>query len=85
MAKRNGPSASGPRTRSRVAKEGSKAKTSDVCVEDECDQLRCEVRALEGERAKVSEQQRELEDQKRDLEEQERDLEQQLQSLRLKE
>ena len=93
MAKRKGPSTSRPRARAKAAEEGSGARTSEGGgVEAACDQLRCEVLALEGERAKVSEQHRELEDRKRDLEdqkrrleEQERDLEEQLQSLRLKE
>ena len=93
MAKRKGPSTSRPRARSKATKEGSEARTSEGgCVEDECGQLRCEVRALGGERAKVSEKQRELEDklkeQERKVEEERRkveDLGEQLRPLRLKE
>ena len=48
---------------------------------DECNQVRCEVRALEGERAKLSEKQRKLEDQKRKVEEQERRLEERKRKL----
>ena len=74
MAKRSGPSTSQPRTRSKAAEEGSKKKTSESGVEDECSQLRCEVRSLWLEAYKLSEKQRKLEDQKRELEEQLRPL-----------
>ena len=54
-AKRKGSSAdSRPRTRNKVAKERREAELDD--------ELRCEVRALERKRAKVSEQQREVEE-----------------------
>ena len=82
MEKRKGPSTSSrPRARRRVAKEGSEAKEAGRGVEDECDQLRCEVRALGGERAKLSEKERELEEEKRRLEEQERELQVQRRKL----
>ncbi len=57
-AKRKGSSVdSGPRTRNKVAKEGSEEKTiAEHGVEDECDQLRREYRALERERFNFSEE-----------------------------
>ena len=56
MAKRKGSSASRPRARPKVAKEGSEAKTTSAgCIEDECDKLEREVRELEGEHAEVEE------------------------------
>jgi len=75
MAKRKGSSsASRPRTRSKPAKEGSKAKTDHDKreVEDEFGQIRCEVRALQGKRIKLSERERKLEEQERVLQEQKR-------------
>ena len=75
MAKRKGSSsASRPRTRSKAAKEGSKAKTDHDKreVEDEFGQIRCEVRALQGKRIKLSERERKLEEQERVLQEQKR-------------
>ena len=81
MAKRKGSSsASRPRTRSKPAKEGSKAKTDHDKreVEDEFGQIRCEVRALQEKRIKLSKRARELEEQKRlvlrELEQVERNL-----------
>ena len=59
-----GPSTSRPRAR-------SEAKTSEGAFEDECAQLRCEVRALSGKDTELSEQERELEDK---LKEQEREV-----------
>ena len=92
--KRKGSSStsSRPRTRSKAAKERSKAeKTSESDVgEDECGQLRCEVRSLWWEWYTPSEKQRELEDEKRllenemrQLENEMRELEEELQPLRL--
>jgi len=82
MAKRKGSSASGPRGRKKAAREGSDTKNSESGgAVDECNQVRCEVRALEGERAKLSEKQRKLEDQKRKVEEQERRLEERKRKL----
>ena len=82
MAKRKGPSTpSCSRARKKAAKGGRDKKDERDArevegggVEDECDQLRCVVRELERERAKVSAQQRELEEQKRRLDEQLRPL-----------
>ena len=90
MAKRKGSSASGPRGRKKAAREGIDTKNSESGgAVDECNHVRCEVRALEGERAKLSEKQRKLEDQKRKLQvqrlkldEQKRKMEMQLQPLR---
>ena len=84
VAKRKGPSTSGPRTRSKAAKEGSEAKIiSEHCVEDECDQLRCEFRALKKEQAKlnrkISEKERRLKDE--ELEEQLRPLRRETQQV----
>ena len=84
VAPQKRPSTSSPleraRARKRVAKEIGEANNSvesDV-GEDECGKLRCEVRALEGKNAELSEKQRQLEDQKRKLEDQKRKLEEQL-------
>ena len=81
MTKRKGPSIlvpySGPRTRSKATEGIGEANNSverDV-GEDECGKLRCEVRALEGKRAELSEIRSQLEDRKRKLEEQKRKLE----------
>ena len=74
-AKRKGSSVdSRPRTRNKVAEERREAKVDD--------ELRCEVRALERKRAKVSEQQRELEEEKLALEEREHKLEEQERELK---
>ena len=84
MAKRKGCSTpSTSRAGKKAAEEGSKAaKTSESDVgEDECGQLRCEVRSLLGTRDKLSEQERELEDQKRELEDQKCTLEDQKRKL----
>ena len=65
MAKRKGSSTSQPRTRSKAAKTGSKAKISErgaAAADDEKElcQLRCEVYPLLEERDKLWEQEREL-------------------------
>ena len=93
MAKRKGCSTpSTSRAGKKAAEEGSKAaKTSESDVgEDECGQLRCEVRSLWWEWYTPSEKQRELEDEKRllenemrQLENEMRELEEELQPLRL--
>ena len=76
MTKRKRASTSRLRAGTKAAEEGSETRRTSEGggVEAACDQLRCEIRALEGERAKVSEQQRELEEQKRRLDEQLRPL-----------
>ena len=56
MAKRKGSSVSRPRSRNKMAKGGSEAKTTSAgCIEDECDQLEREIIALKGEHAEVEE------------------------------
>ena len=61
-SKRKGASTSGPRTRSKAAKGGSKANTSEGGVqnEEEFRQLRRELRQLEAKRAELSEKEPEL-------------------------
>ena len=87
-AKRKGSSVdSGPRTRSKVAKEGSEEKTiAEHGVEDECDQLRREYRALERERFDFSEEEfyleQELKEDELDESEIEDEMEEQLEELR---
>ena len=69
ITKRKGIAGFFPPTRNKAA------KTAD---EVECGQLRCEVHALEVQRAGLWKTQRELEEQKRELEEQKREVEEQL-------
>ena len=91
MAKREGSSTSGPRPKSKAAKEGREAKIiAERGVEDECDQLRCEFRALRKEKAKLNhelwkkedELRDELEDDELEENELEKKLEEQLRPLR---
>ena len=84
MAKREGSSTSGTRPKSKAAKEGREAKIiAEHGVEDECDQLRCEFRALKKEQAKlnrkISEKERRLKDE--ELEEQLRPLRRETQQV----
>jgi len=92
MAKRKRSTASGPRTRSKAAKERREANTSERGVDDTFPQLTREFRQFDGKRAKLSEkelelefkvkdEQRKLEYQKRKLDEQKRKLENQTRKL----
>ena len=98
MAKRKGSPASGSRSRSKAAKEGSKAETSERGVDEKFQQLREEFRPLAEKHAKIWEQECQVdqnldeqricsslpkpEKQRRKLEEQRRKLEEKLQPLK---